>query len=490
MISSRSPIFVDLDGTLVATDTLHEAFFALCARSPVAALHAFLVLGRGRAAFKRQVLEAAKPRGAPVLPYRTSVLTFLRGERKRGRPLVLVTASDQLTADAVADDLSIFDLALGSDGKTNLEGKRKLEAIQRVCAERGWSDFGYVGDARADLAVWAEAADVYVAGAHPAVVRQLQAGGAQPQVIATRPGVLRNLVRACRPHQWAKNTLVFVPLLLAHEWNDGTKLLAATLAFVAFSLAASAMYLVNDLLDLESDRKHARKKHRPFAAGDLPVVVGPIAAVALVAMSATLTVTLLPVQFGFLLLGYLVTTQLYSLYLKKRLLLDVFTLALLYILRVLGGGLATGTLVTQWLLAFAGFLFTSLAFAKRYTELAAQSDAGAVQSGEGRGYGIGDLGIIESVGPTSGYLAGLVLALYINSSEGSDLYANPLWLWLLCPLVLYWITRVWFVAKRRQLHTDPVVFALTDRVSLIVGLIGIGLVLGASYGWGPVLFAD
>jgi hypothetical protein len=152
--------------------------------------------------------------------------------------------------------------------------------------------------------------------------------------------------------------------------------------------------------------------------------------------------------------------------------------------------LATGTLVTQWLLAFAGFLFTSLAFAKRYTELAAQSDAGAVQSGEGRGYGIGDLGIIESVGPTSGYLAGLVLALYINSSEGSDLYANPLWLWLLCPLVLYWITRVWFVAKRRQLHTDPVVFALTDRVSLIVGLIGIGLVLGASYGWGPVLFAD
>ena len=295
------------------------------------------------------------------------------------------------------------------------------------------------------------------------------------------------IVRALRPHQWAKNVLVFVPLLLGHRWDDPAGLRAALLAFLAFSVTASAVYVINDLLDIEADRQHPTKKTRPFAAGTLRVAAGPPLAVLLLGTAGALSATLLPWRFSMLLLGYAALAIAYSLWLKRLLLVDVFALTSFYVLRLLGGAYATGTPLSEWLPAFAGFLLTSLAFAKRYAELAVAADANVEQKLVGRAYHVVDLSVIETVGPTSGYMAVLVLALYINSSEVAALYENPVMLWLVCPVVLFWITRLWFLAKRRQLHEDPVIFALTDRTSLVAGMITAVLAGLAMQGWGPSL---
>jgi 4-hydroxybenzoate polyprenyltransferase len=292
------------------------------------------------------------------------------------------------------------------------------------------------------------------------------------------PAVLP-LLRVLRPHQWVKNLLVFAPIVLAQQLGDRARLTAAALAFVAFSLAASGVYVVNDLLDVESDRLHPTKRNRPFASGAVSIRVGPPLAAVLFVAATVLSAVWLEPAFGLLLASYVALALLYSVWLKRVLLVDVFTLTSLYVLRLLAGGYATGTKVTEWLIAFAVFLFTSLAFLKRYAEIAVRSSSVA-----GRAYDPRDLSVIESVGPASGYLAVLVLALYLNSREVSSLYAHPGVLWLVCPVLLYWVTRLWFLAKRGELHEDPVVFACTDRSSLAVGVIGALLLVLAAHGWG------
>lgn len=289
---------------------------------------------------------------------------------------------------------------------------------------------------------------------------------------------VRSLFLALRPLQWAKNVLIFAPLVLAHQWTDADKVRAALLAFVAFSLTASAAYVTNDLVDVDSDRHHPTKKNRPFASGALPGAVGPVLALALLGGAAWVTLGQLPVRFTTALAGYFAITLVYSFWLKRLLLVDVFTLTALHIVRILAGGYATETTVTEWLIAFAVFLFTSLAFAKRYTELTGiAADGIADPSRTGRAYLPTDLSVIETVGPTSGYMAVLVLALYINSSQVTGLYTNPASLWLICPLLMYWLTRLWFLAKRGELDDDPLVYVLTDTASVITGLVGLSLAL-------------
>ncbi|MDB5294026.1 MAG: UbiA prenyltransferase [Phycisphaerales bacterium] len=309
--------------------------------------------------------------------------------------------------------------------------------------------------------------------------------GPAPAVAGSR---IRAAVRAVRPHQWVKNALVPLPLVLAHvlPWRsaDTARQWAhAAGAFVAFCLTASAVYVLNDLRDLPADRAHPTKRRRPFASGALPPAWGPPLIAALAAGAAGLA-AFLPPRFGLALAAYAALSVAYCLWLKRKMLVDVFVLAGLYTLRLLAGGQASGVEVSRWLLAFATFFFVSLAFAKRYAELRATADAGRPPPA-GRGYAVADLRVIESAGPAAGYLAVMVLALYINDASGAAgrLYAEPIFLWLLCPLLMYWVTRVWFVAGRGQLDDDPILFAVRDRVSWATLAAAAGLVLAAWQPW-------
>jgi 4-hydroxybenzoate polyprenyltransferase len=288
------------------------------------------------------------------------------------------------------------------------------------------------------------------------------------------------IAAAMRTHQWVKNLLVAAPLVLAHQVRDPQKLLAVVVGIACFCLCASAVYVANDYFDIEHDRRHPTKRNRPFASGDLPLSLAPVMIVVLLLASFVPAVIFVPKPFAAWLGLYFILSTSYSMYFKRKLLVDVIVLAGLYTLRILAGGAAAQVDVSPWMLAFSIFMFLSLAFAKRFTELAALRDRSETEL-RGRGYMIEDLDIIQTVGPCSGYLAVLVFAMYIYSSElVTKLYHNPLLLWLLCPLMLYWITRVWFLARRRTLDEDPVLFAIRDRVSWYAAAIAVLLVLLAS----------
>ena len=287
------------------------------------------------------------------------------------------------------------------------------------------------------------------------------------------------LIRCLRPHQWAKNLLVALPLVAAHRVRDGEGWLHVLLAFIAFSLGASAMYVLNDLRDRDADRAHPQKSQRPIAAGEVSPgqALGLFAICALTA--ALIAFLLLPRNFLVCLAAYFIISTAYSLKLKRLLMIDVLTLASLYALRLLAGGAAVDVPLSPWLLAFSMFLFLSIAFAKRYAELRSMTVQGR-EDVPGRAYLLVDLDLIRTLGPTSGYMAVLVFALYINSPDAQAMYARVNLLWLICPLLLYWITRLWFAAQRGRMHHDPVVFALTDRGSYAVGACVLAVALLAS----------
>jgi 4-hydroxybenzoate polyprenyltransferase len=289
--------------------------------------------------------------------------------------------------------------------------------------------------------------------------------------------------RALRPVHWAKNLLVFAPLVLAHQVSNREKLFAVLPAVAAFCLCASAVYVINDLMDREADRHHSRKRLRPFASGQLSTGVGVAMVVVLLVGAAGLALLTVRDRFVVILGLYFALTWSYSAYFKAKLLVDVVLLAGLYTLRIIAGAAAADVVLTPWLLAFSMFLFLSLAFAKRYSELL-QVESGEQERVRGRGYVVEDLRIIESVGPTCGYLAVMVFCLYLDSPVVKDLYPRPKLLWLVCPVMVYWVTRLWFLARRRRLVDDPLVFALTDRVSWGCGVLAGLIVIGARVRWG------
>lgn len=459
MQDQNVPLCVDLDGTLIRTDLPTETALALLRRNPFY-LFCFIVwLGKGRAHLKREIAARARVDVAR-LPYDERVLAWLRGEPS-ARWRVLCTASDQTLADAVAAHVGGFDEVLGSDGVHNLAGRGKRDALRERYGERG---FDYAGNASPDLHVWRHARCAIVVNAAPGLLRRVCRERDVERVFARRDGGWHAWLGALRLHQWLKNTLVFVPLLAAHMALVPDAVLRAAIAFVAFSLCASGAYVLNDLFDLDADRRHPRKRLRPFAAGTLPLGRGLVAAPLLMLAAFALASALSP-RFMLVLLAYAATTLAYSLFLKRVAMLDVVTLAALYTLRIIGGAVAIPVEASFWLLAFSMFLFLSLAMVKRYTEVrrVAMSDEERVA---GRGYGGDDLPLIQSLGTSSGYLSVLVLAFYINSTASTALYRHHEVLWVLTPVLLYWISRVWLITQRGGMHDDPVVFALTDRVSL------------------------
>ncbi|MBN8726897.1 MAG: UbiA family prenyltransferase [Xanthomonadales bacterium] len=461
MTDADVPLCVDLDGTLIHSDLTVESILALLRRNPLYLFVMPLWLASGLARFKREVARRVEI-DVTRLPYDARVLDWLRSAGA-GRTRVLCTASDQVFADAVAAHLGCFEEALGSDGRRNLGGHGKAAMLRERFGDRS---FDYAGNARVDLHVWREARQVIVANAPAALARRVRRELEIDREFPPRPRGWRTWLTALRPHQWLKNTLVFVPLLAAHAVFEEAALAHALLAFAAFSLCASAAYVLNDLLDLDADRRHPRKRNRPFASGGLPLRGGLAASLVLTTAAFALATTL-SLEFVGMLLAYAVLTLAYSLILKRIAMLDVVTLAGLYTIRILGGAVAVPVPASSWLLAFSMFLFLSLAMVKRHAELRPLAASGSVAVA-GRGYVADDLPLVQSLGTASGYLSVLVLALYINSAASLALYAHPAVLWLLAPVLLYWISRVWLLAGRGAMHDDPVVFALTDRVSLAV----------------------
>jgi 4-hydroxybenzoate polyprenyltransferase/phosphoserine phosphatase len=472
-------ICVDLDGTLVKSDTLVDSVLVIARQKPMELLRIPGWIGQGKAAFKRHV-TAAVTLDVEHLPYNRPLLVWLRLQHAAGRRLYLATAADTALAERVAEHVGIFDGVLASDGATNLAGGNKLAAFH----ERFGEDFCYIGNALPDAVLLASCKTPMVANPFPALRAAMRKAGTVPvETFEDRTPLLKSWLRAVRLHQWAKNTLIFVPLLLAHAWKFGT-VAAALIAFLSFGMCASATYIINDLLDIETDRRHPRKRRRPFAAGDLSAIAGVAAVVVLLAGSLALAIALphivarlpgalhlwVPYKFLAWLALYTVTTLSYSLYLKRQLLLDVFVLSGLYTIRILAGSAATAVTISAWLAGFSVFFFLSLAFVKRFSELEGLRERGDAVS-NGRGYLISDLEQLRALGTGAAYAAVVVLTLYINDAKINVLYHHAIRLWLAVPVLLLWLSQVWMLTSRGEMHDDPVVFAITDRRSLMLGVL-------------------
>lgn len=473
------PLCVDLDGTLVKSDTLVDSVLALARQHPAALVKIPGWIGQGKAQFKKHVTSAVTL-DVEHLPYNQPLLEWLRIEYGQGRAIYLATAADRALAERVAAFLGIFAGVLASDGATNLAGNNKLAAFRAHFGE----SFCYIGNARPDLEVLSACEAPMVANPHRSLTGGLTRGNVTvARTFNDQTPALKGWIKAIRLHQWAKNTLIFVPVLLAHAWNAAT-LLAAFIAFISFGLCASATYIINDLLDIEADRRHPRKRRRPFAAGDLSAFAGVAAVVVMMVASVAIALALPHV---FTLLGgaeppdlhftffdwlvlYTATTLTYSFYLKRKLLLDVFVLSGLYTVRILAGSAATAVPVSPWLAGFSVFFFLSLAFVKRFSELENLRETGKAIT-NGRGYFVSDLEQLRSLGTGSAYAAVVVMTMYISNPETSVLYAHTTRLWLVVPVLLLWLSMVWMLASRGEMHDDPVVWACTNRKSLLLGLV-------------------
>ena len=459
------PLCVDLDGTLVQTDVLIESIFALLKQNFIYILLLPLWLLKGKAYFKQQIADRVEL-DVEHLPYHEGLLDYLKQQHVLGRQLVLATASNVKFAEQIALHLGLFETVLASDEQNNLSGRRKCQCLIDSFGERG---FDYAGNAKVDLAVWQHAAGIILVAPEAGVQEQAEKLGRIKKIFSVPAIGLLTYFKAMRLHQWVKNLLIFVPLALSHQVNDPALLVQACLAFLSFGLCASSIYLFNDLLDLPADRRHPGKRHRPLAAGVLSIKHGSLLIPVLLLFSF-ITALALPNEFLLVLMFYFVVTLAYSLWFKQAALVDVLVLAALYTLRIIAGTAAVGTDYSFWLLAFAMFLFLSLALVKRYSELMAQPEDND-QFLHGRGYRVDDLDILSQFGSSSGYMAVLVLAFYINSSEIRLLYTYPEAIWMLCPILLYWISRVWLLARRGEMNEDPVVFAIHDVRSRWLALI-------------------
>lgn len=472
------PLCVDLDGTLIAGDLLWESVAALARTRPWLLLLLPFWLLAGKAYLKQQLASRTRL-AVEALPYRSEVLALVRRARADGRHVVLATASNEKFAQAVADHLGLFDEVLASSDTNNLKGANKTAVLT---SRYGTAGFDYVGDSEADLPVWAKARASYLVCPSRRLLDKSGHAGSRTIVAPRRP-TWRAAAKLLRPHQWAKNLLLFVPLVLSHRVLELPSFGLTVLAFVAFSLSASAVYVLNDLLDLEADRRHPTKRNRPLASGALPIPTGVLLGFGCAACGMGTALAALPWSFCGLLAVYLVLTTAYSIRLKREPILDVFVLAGLYTLRILAGGAAIAEPITGWLLAFSLFFFVSLALVKRYSELLRVMTTRPKQEGgelDRRGYHVDDLGLIQTIGPASGYLAVLTFCLYVNAPDVFRLYTYPQMLWGVGMVLFYWITRVWFLARRQQLTEDPVTFAIRDPLSILLGVsVLVGLVLAA-----------
>jgi 4-hydroxybenzoate polyprenyltransferase len=469
------PLILDVDDALLRTDILHETAIAYAKAKPLKAFNIFFWLLKGKAALKRHLSDNV-PIEVETLPVDEDLIAFARAEHARGREIGIATAGDENVARRIAARFDFVSYVIASDGVTNIKGDVKAQRLK----ERFPHGFSYAGDSRSDLKVWREADTIVLAGASPEVVRKARALGKPVEAEFTRPVLsLRGWAKALRVHQWAKNALIFVPLVLSGMASQPLAVGSALLAFIAMSLMASGTYLFNDLCDLADDRAHWSKRERPLASGALRIKHGVVAALALI-ITSFIAVAPLGLQSLVLLTIYMITTLAYSFYIKRKPIVDVFTLATLFTLRLGIGITAVSAVPSPWLLVFSMFLFTSLSFAKRQTEIQRSVASGRLAVG-GRGYLGTDAPMIMAMGVASAMAAINIMVLYImNDVYSAAFYRNPLFLWVFPAVLFMWLSRVWLLCHREQLHDDPVAFAIRDRISL-----GLGALMGLAFisGW-------
>lgn len=469
-------VITDLDGTLIRTDMLIECLLKVLRRPGLwIKVIKWALESRGRLKF-----ELAKHIDIDVtlLPYNQEVVDFLQEAKVAGARIVLATASTQNVADNIANHLGIFDEVLASSSTLNLKGRCKASAI----TERFRSgSVAYIGNDHSDVHVWNVVDEVYVVNANRSlsafVMKSYDNANQLGQQRQIQPSVV---LKAIRIHQWVKNTLLFTPLMAAHKLFDLPSLLACAYSFVAFGLVASSVYVLNDLLDLDDDRRHQTKRRRPFASAALPISFGLALAPLLLIGGIVLSLATQNQLFTGVLLCYYISTLFYSIDLKKRPIVDVTVLAGLYTIRIVAGAVATQTPLSFWFVTFSFFLFTSLAYVKRASELISTQNLDSQEHIRGRGYIGSDISLVNSIGPASGVMSCLVLALYLNDPRTVTLYRSPQLLWLVCPIVLYWISRVWLRTFRGQMPDDPIVFAIKDRLSWVLVILSFLLAAAAN----------
>jgi len=467
-------LYVDLDDTLVSTDTLWERLLLLLKAKPLALfLIPFWIL-EGKARFKRKMSEEAysPTKNWPLNP---AVLDKIESVRSSGGEVILATAADTSIAHQVSAQAGGFDAILCSTESINLKGKNKLEAIQH---HSGGEPFCYIGDCEADLPIWEACETALVVNPNESLRKKMSHLKQVEALDGPQDMSFRTIRKAMRIHQWAKNVLLLVPLLLSHQILVGDKLIDVLMALVGFGLTVSATYIWNDLLDIEADREHPSKCERPLAAGKLSIKNGIF--LSLVIFSAgLLTSYFIDPGFFLLVCGYVALTLTYSFKLKSLLLVDVLMLGIFYTYRIIMGAEAADVVISPWLLAFSIFFFLSLGFVKRFSEIQNKLQKDNDPEVKIRGYFGGDISMVRSFGVASGNLSMLILALYLTSPSVAPLYNSPEWLWAICLILFYWLMRIWFLAQRNQMPEDPVLFAIHDKTSLIAGaLIVVVAVLG------------
>lgn len=470
------PLVVDLDDTLIQTDSFLEQALVLVKQRPRTIPRLVRGLAAGRARLKAIVMDESTV-DAANMPYHIELVDFLRAENARGRRIILASAADKRVADAVADHLGIFETVLASTENNNLKGQAKADAIAHHLEG---AEFDYVGDSLADRAIWAAAGRAHVVAADMQAA-QKRAGSVPVARVFTRPGLTpKVMLRAMRIHQWAKNALIFVPLILSHTYDDPGRIFAACLAFLCLGLCASGTYLWNDLLDLPDDRAHPTKRNRPLASGRMTIRDGVVASFLLVGSSLILAGLFNGVALVGGLLVYILLTLAYSMIVKRKMVADVLLLAMLFLYRIMLGAIAIGVVVSDWLLAFSIFFFLSLGFAKRVADLPPEVRQSDTQIA-GRAYRGTDAPILAVLGAGAGLSSIIIMALYITDAAVVQRYQTPQLLWVICLVLLYWLNRIWIMVYRGDLPHDPVVFALKDRNSRILGVLIIIMIVLARF---------
>lgn len=462
-------LVVDLDYTLLCSDSLWESAIRTIADHPKKLLKIPGWLNQGRAVLKCNLAASVIPQ-VNNWPYNQAVIDQIRVAKEAGRTTCLATAADQSIADAVATHLGLFDLVIGSQDGVNLKGEQKLEKLIREFGEDG---FDYIGDSNADLPIWEKSHHAFLVGSdHSSLAKTLAIIKPDFTVLPEKRLCIQTLTQTLRVHQWVKNLLLFVPFVLSHNYSTAS-ILSATVGFFAFCFCASAIYIINDLLDLPADRKHERKKNRPFASGAMPIHFAPLLFLGSFLAGSTAAV-FLSFSFALIIGVYFLLTFFYSFRLKRLIILDVIILAGFYVLRIIAGTKALDVPLSNWLLGFACFIFLGLGILKRATELLALKTKNTIHL-PGRSYQTNDISILENMAVVSGFCSIVILAMYIESIRASEQYATPFLLWGLCPLITYWYGRLLILAHRGYIHNDPVDFTTTDKCSWYCS--GVGLLL-------------
>ena len=463
---------VDLDGTLVRTDMLIESCLMLIRQQPATIFKLPGWLLGGKANLKHQIASRVDF-SAATIPYNQDVVDYVR-EARASRQTILVTGSDQRIADIVAEETELFDCVRGSDSAVNLTSKNKRDWLVGEFGENG---FDYIGNDADDLSVWPSSRNALVVSPSNGIAKSDTVSFSH--VFDAHKTQFRDFLSLLRVHQWSKNGLILVPFVLDQRFGDWSATVAIMLAFLAMSLLASITYIFNDMLDLQADRLNETKAKRALASGRIGLFLGAKTMVVL-AIALLICMAFLPMQYNVVLLSYLCLTLLYSFYFKQAAILDVCVIAALHTLRVIAGTVAITATWSFWLLAFSMFIFFSLALAKRVAELMNLQKLGQDKT-VGRDYHVADLPVLLASGVSTGFLSVLIVALYINSEKVSVMYSTPEILWLVCPVLLYWIGRLWMITGRGEMHEDPIIFAIRDRVSFdAIGLMAVA-VLAAKF---------